>query len=122
MGRGVPMMSRGRGKRARTTSWWVFGSHLVLLFTATLGAMLCFSQRAWVAGGLSTAAWVILFVITSLDNVRIEWIQRACDRAMVEAVRLTQRSGEMIVPAETPPRNGVDAPREMGDTESEEVR
>lgn len=92
----------------------------MLVFTATLGAMMCFSNGHWVAGGLASTAWVILFIVTSLDNVRIEWFERAADAVIVEVAKLTQRSGGIMSPAKInipSPADGVDTPVVMGETE-----
>lgn len=71
-------MARGRARRARQTPMWVFVLHLVGVFVCTwLGMMALTAERYWIAVPL-LAVWVVMFVITSLDNVRIaafEWTQ-----------------------------------------------
>lgn len=54
---------------------WVFVAHLVLVFSATWGAMMAFSSghKGWGLG--LSGLWLVLFAITALDNVRIQWFE-----------------------------------------------
>src|SRR3546814_9999 len=69
-------MRRGRSRRGKPTPIWVFVLHLSVVFTATWGAMLAFSSGHRVIGVCLAGVWVVAFVITALDDVRVrafEW-------------------------------------------------
>lgn len=68
----------GMSEHGRTTPIWVFVLHLVVVFACTWGAMLAFSSGHRVVGVCLAGVWVVAFIITALDDVRIrafEWTE-----------------------------------------------
>ena len=69
---------RGRSRRGRPTPMWVFVLHLSVVFACTWGAMLAFSYGHRFIGVCLAGVWVVAFIITALDDVRIrafEWTE-----------------------------------------------
>ena len=72
------MRGPGRSRRAKPTSMWVFVFHLTVVFSCTVGAMMAFSAGHRVIGLCLAGVWIVAFIITALDNVRIaafEWTE-----------------------------------------------
>lgn len=105
-------------RRGKPTPLWVFVLHLSVVFVCTWGAMLAFSYGHRVIGCLLAGVWVVAFVITSLDNVRIaafEWthtyILLTLDALGVTGkTRHTEDKGVRSVQAE-PPLSDLDVDR-----------
>src|SRR3546814_6973055 len=84
-------MRRGRSRRGKPTPIWVFVLHLSVVFTATWGAMLAFSSGHRVIGVCLAGVWVVAFVITALDDVRV----RAFEWTYVYVMRSEEHTSEL---------------------------
>ena len=85
----------GMNGHARTTPIWVFVLHLSVVFMCTWGALMAFEYGHRVIGVCLAGVWVVAFVITSMDNVRIrafEWT-RVYVLVALDAVGMTKRKG-----------------------------
>jgi hypothetical protein len=79
------------GRHVKDTSWWLFGAHLVMVLSFSVGMMWAFSEGIMWLGIVLSMGWLSSFALTAGDNVRIPLF----DRVVTEGSRVLDRVRRM---------------------------